>query len=263
MIELFTVLLLLLCCMFQVDSFSSSLLSNELSLITLNKSIKSSNPTKTSSKCKMSNIKSSTATSNISRMKCNRCPEPEEDNDITDLDRREALFAMLGSVWATTTGFPSATHAIYGSDAKIEIPNVIDSIEKRKNLQCLVESLGNRDCLVYIDPEKKLYQGPDSQILLSRLETAFATLNSFPDLIKSKKWSIISGKLIGPMGTLIDTMNKLAKNAPDPDKATKLSNNVKKDVFAIGAAVDKKQGDIALAKQREALEHLEEFVLSL
>lgn len=222
---------------------------------------KASNPTKIATKCKKGNPFSYT-NNDMHRSKCVLCPEPEEE-DSTDLDRRESLFALLGSVWALTTGYSPRVNAAYGDDAKIELPNVVDNIQKRTELQCLVESLGSRECLVYLDPEKKLYKGPDSEILLNRLETIILTLNSIPDIITSKKWSQVSNKLAGPMGTLNETMNKLVKNASDVGKATTLSKSVKDDIIAIGLAVDRKQGDIALESQRKAMDHLNEFILSL
>jgi len=92
-------------------------------------------------------------------------------NAKRNLDRREAAFAMLGALWATTTlAFPTQeAQAVYGSDAKIEMPNVIQGLNDRATKQCLVESLGNRECLVYMDPDNKLYQGADSQKLLQKV----------------------------------------------------------------------------------------------
>jgi len=111
------------------------------------------------------------------------CPhddEEEEDEDDEDElllsssllllneDRREVLFAMMGSLWsisggatggaaaaataatATATAFNpiQPAFATYGMDAKIELPDVIAGMNERQNKQCLVESLGNRECLV-------------------------------------------------------------------------------------------------------------------
>ena len=69
-----------------------------------------------------------------------------------EMDRREAAFALLGSLWATTTMMPSPAHAVYGADAKIEMPNMMENMANRASKQCLVESLGNRECLVWMDP---------------------------------------------------------------------------------------------------------------
>jgi hypothetical protein len=111
------------------------------------------------------------------------CPpdddEEEEENDddedelllsssllLLNEDRREVLFAMMGSLWsisggatggaavaaatATATAFNpiQPAFATYGMDAKIELPDVIAGMNERQNKQCLVESLGNRECLV-------------------------------------------------------------------------------------------------------------------
>ena len=95
------------------------------------------------------------------------CP-PEDDNDdknedddmldalsLLNEDRREVLFAMMGSMWSISA-VPQPVYATYGMDAKIELPDVIAGMNDRQNKQCLVESLGNRECLVYkeIDPNK-------------------------------------------------------------------------------------------------------------
>ena len=84
------------------------------------------------------------------------------DYSKNGLDRREAAFAMLGTIWATSTtafSFPEPASAAYGVDAKIELPNMVENMSNRASKQCLVESLGNRECLVWMDPENKLYQG--------------------------------------------------------------------------------------------------------
>ncbi len=117
--------------------------------------------------------------------KCELCPEPE-------IDRREAAFALIGTMWSIGV-LPSPANAVFGADAKIEIPNVMDNMNNRVNQQCLVESLGNRECLVYLDPENKLYKGADSQVLIERLETATAALAEIPSLVSEKKWSKVSG----------------------------------------------------------------------
>jgi hypothetical protein len=86
--------------------------------------------------------------------------DKDEDNDMDALsllneDRREVLFAMMGSMWsisataaAVVGSNPQPVYATYGMDAKIELPDVIAGMNDRQNKQCLVESLGNRECLV-------------------------------------------------------------------------------------------------------------------
>jgi hypothetical protein len=125
--------------------------------------------------------------------KCEPCPEPEAD---LDMDRREATFAMLGAIWSVGV-IPSVAlssnaapaQAVYGTDANIAMPNVMEGISDRVNKQCLVESLGNRDCLVYLDPENKLYKGADGKELFERLEKSTEYLSTIPALVAEKKWS--------------------------------------------------------------------------
>ena len=56
--------------------------------------------------------------------------------------------ALLSTIAVSLVGRPSRASAVYGADAKIEIPDVIQGMSDRTNKQCLVESLGNRECLV-------------------------------------------------------------------------------------------------------------------
>ena len=135
------------------------------------------------------------------KSKCQICPE-----DNNELDRKEATFAILGMLWSTTTTVttsitattttllsnPQKANAAYGQDAKIELPNVMEGMNNRVNNQCLVESIGNRECLVYLDPEKKLYKGAEGAVLVERLEKATAVLAEIPGLVEEKKWSKVS-----------------------------------------------------------------------
>jgi hypothetical protein len=197
-----------------------------------------------------------------SKRKCQRCPETTRED--FDLDRREALFAMMGSVWAATSVFaPQPANAVYGSDAKIELPNVVEGITQRVNQQCLVESLGNRECLVYLDPANKLYQGADNQVLLQRVEKASGALATIPELVESKKWSQISGVLTGPLGTLLSTMNQLVKASDNESRVNELAQKAKSDIFAIGAAAERKQGDAVLQAHKDATDSLVAFSRSL
>mmetsp|Transcript_9835 Transcript_9835/g.14794 ORF Transcript_9835/g.14794 Transcript_9835/m.14794 type:complete len:129 (+) Transcript_9835:111-497(+) len=70
---------------------------------------------------------------NQDKKKCKVCPDPELD---IDMDRREAAFAMMGQLWAVTTGaamvsLPKEASAIYGADANIELPNVMEGLDNR------------------------------------------------------------------------------------------------------------------------------------
>mmetsp|Transcript_24118 Transcript_24118/g.35743 ORF Transcript_24118/g.35743 Transcript_24118/m.35743 type:complete len:161 (-) Transcript_24118:242-724(-) len=106
--------------------------------------------------------------------KYNRCPA-YNDEEGSNIDRREVLFATIGSL-VSTLSLPSAVSAAYGQDAKIELPNPVEAMSNRVNQQCLVESLGNRECLVYLDPANKLYQGSDAQKLTEQIEKAAISL---------------------------------------------------------------------------------------
>lgn len=194
------------------------------------------------------------------RRKCARCPE-DKDDDSSDLDRREALFAMLGSVLATTV--PTTAWAMYGEDAKIELPNPVEAISNRVNGQCLVETLGNRECLVYLDPANKLYQGADNAVLLERMEKASQSLALIPALIEQKKWTQVSGVLLGPLGTLVETMNQLTKLSANGSKAAALAAKTKSDMYDIFQAAERKQGDKALIAHDKATKNLVAFVKAL
>lgn len=207
------------------------------------------------------------------KRKCNPCPEPDDD---PEMDRREAAFALLGTLWSAgvvpsavlgslsgSARFPETAHAAQGDAANIALPNPIERITDRATKQCLVESLGNRECLVYLDPSNKLYQGADGQVLLQRMEKASAALATIPDLIEKKSWSKVVSVLTGPMGSLGDTMNLLIKSSGHSAKAVELAKKVKTDLYAIAAAVDKKQREKALESHKLATEHLVAFVESL
>ena len=194
---------------------------------------------------------------------CGPCENPL-DNDA-ELDRREAAFAMLGTVWAagclpTALVFPEAAQAAYGADAKIELPNPLQGLEDRNTKQCLVETLGNRECLVYADDSAKIYQGADNKALLGRVEKASEALASIPDLVGSKKWSQVTGVLTGPMGDLVRTMGQLADLSENSGTAKDLTKKFKNDLYAIAAAVDRKEGDKALNYHSVATSDLVSFV---
>ena len=203
------------------------------------------------------------------------CPqddeEDEDDEEALSLDRREAAFAMLGGLWAAGTlpgmlvfGDAQVANAVAGTDAKIELPDLIGGMSDRVNKQCLVESLGNRECLVYMeDSAKFLYKGDDAQVLLGRIESASQGLALIPSLVEAKKWNQVTGALTGPMGQLSLTMTALAKVSADPAKTDKKAKQVKQDVFAIGAAATNKDVKGALKAHEAATQHLVEFVKML
>lgn len=194
-------------------------------------------------------------------LKYNRCPAYLDEEGST-MDRREAFFATIGSLIATMS-LPSAVSAAYGQDAKIELPNPVESMSNRVSQQCLVESLGNRECLVYLDPANKLYQGADAQKLTEQIEKASASLATIPALIEDKKWSQVSGVLLGPLGTLSSTMEQLTKLSPNNQIAVDLAKKTKTDIYAIAQFAERKQSDNALAAHVQATGHLVAFFKAL
>jgi hypothetical protein len=201
---------------------------------------------------------------NEHQKRCKLCPDPPLNED---LDRREALFSLIGQVAAglgTLFWAPKDSNAVYGADAKLEIPNVMDGINNRASgRQCLVESLGNRECLAYLDPDNKLWQNPDSGILLDRLQKAIAAFTEVPELVSSKKWSKISGILTGPMGTLSDTMNMLAKMSGDSMDLKSQTKTIKTTLYEINAAVERKEAEKILKLHEKATKDLIVYSQSL
>jgi hypothetical protein len=196
-------------------------------------------------------------------------------DDSDDESRREALFSMVGALWAIwgtsiTIGAVSSkslpANAASGDFAKIELPNPYQTLSDRATKQCLSESLGNRECLVYAeDADKFLYKGFDGSLLLQRLKTSTEALAKIPDLIETKKWSQVTGVLLGPMGELLVTMNQIVgmtskSTGSDEAMVATLRDVVKKDLYAMQAAVDKRQADVALKNHAQSTIHLDEFI---
>jgi hypothetical protein len=221
----------------------------------------------------------------IKRRRCRHpCPDPPDD---WTMDRREALFSTLGAVWATLSGprtfqtastattttaaaavsslwawaeRPLVAAAALGAEAKMELPNPLQAASERASKQCLVESLGNRECLVYEDPANKLYQGIDPSKVLARLEPATAALATIPGLVAAKQWSKINSALTGPMGELIRTMGQLSvDNASAQSKVA----TVKRDLYALQEALSRKDGALVLKFHAAATNDLAAFVQAL
>lgn len=199
-----------------------------------------------------------------------RCPDDEESEDESELleDRREALFAAMGGLWAVATtattstallGLPEPSLATAGTDANMAFPDVMQGLNDRNTKQCLVESLGNRECLVYkeTDPDKLLYKGANAQILVDRVKKAADALKDIPPLVEKKKWNDVNGLLIGPMGELSSTLTLLCGG--DAAK-TKLARKVKEDLFAMGTATTQRQQDVILKYHAAATTDLAKFL---
>lgn len=183
-----------------------------------------------------------------------------------DVDINNSRRAFLSA--AATLGFviakPATGNAVYGADAKIELPDIVQDMADRNTKQCLVESLGTRQCLVYMDPENQLYKGSDVELLFERLGSSIAALKDLPQYIENKQWNKVQGVLTGPMGTLSSTMNELVKKVSDGAVQTKckgLSVDIRKDLYAIAAAADRKQVKEALVSYEMAKDKLEKFVV--
>jgi len=56
-------------------------------------------------------------------------------------------FLSTGLAFSAALANPSISQAAYGDSAQILIPDVVQGMSDRTNKQCLVESLGNRECL--------------------------------------------------------------------------------------------------------------------
>ena len=195
--------------------------------------------------------------------------DASDNNDASNKsnnNRRSFLTTATATVWVTCASSfnPPVAHATYGADAKMVMPDVVQGMTDRQNKQCLVESLGNRECMVYLDPENQLYKGTDAQLMFERLEGNVVAFKNVPQYIDTKQWSKVLGVLTGPMGSLSYTMNELVK-INDGDESVKnkcktLTVDIRKDLYAIAAAVDKKNGKDALISYEKAVEKLENFV---
>ena len=201
-------------------------------------------------------------TENNDKRQFQKCPNPPKDDD---LDRREALFSMMGSMWSIgllsdaimVGGASNPAQAVVGADANMEFPDIVGGMSDRVNKQCVVESLGTRQCLLYMDPANAVYQGYDAAVLLERIEVCSRALATIPDLANDRKWSKISGVLTGPMGTLVSTMNQLASGRKDALDAAK---KVKNDIVAINQASEKKDQAKVLSLHQQATNDLVTFV---
>ena len=159
---------------------------------------------------------------------------------------------------------PSIANAEYGSDAKMSFPDVMQGLNDRATKQCLVESLGNRECLVYQeDAEKLLYKGADVEILISRIQDASNALNRIPPLVESKQWNAVTGILTGTMGQLSYSLTQISQLASNPKVTKEKARVVKEDLFAMGTATTNKQADTVLKYQNKAIEDLASFLQTL
>lgn len=171
---------------------------------------------------------------------------------------------MIQNLLLIGVATPSIANAEYGSDAKMSFPDVMQGLNDRATKQCLVESLGNRECLVYQeDAEKLLYKGADVEILISRIQDASNALNRIPPLVESKQWNAVTGILTGPMGQLSYSLTQISQLASNPKVTKEKARIVKEDLFAMGTATTNKQADAVLKYQNKAIQDLASFLQTL
>lgn len=197
------------------------------------------------------------------RTRAKASSRPEAADVEAEYDSRRAFLTFAAATLASTMASPNASHATYGEDAKILMPDVVQGMADRANKQCLAESLGTRECLVYLDPENQLYKGSDAKLLFERLGSSAAALKDVPMYIETKQWNKVQGVLTGPMGTLSSTMNELVKIADGNSSLKKMSVDIRNDLYAIAGAADRKNGKDALAAFEKAEIKLEKFITLL
>ena len=185
-----------------------------------------------------------------------------DENDATDTSRR-SIFASALSAYVSIT-LPLSANAVYGADANMQFPNVAQGIADRTNKQCLVESLGNRECLVYEDPDNKLYKSADSTVLFERLGKSIDAFDTLPSYITNKQWSNVQSVLTGPMGSLSYNLNEIVKlideDTPKKNKCRDLTVKIRTDLYGISGATSTKDVKQALSNYEKAKEKLGIFV---
>jgi hypothetical protein len=170
-------------------------------------------------------------------------------------------------------------NAAYGDMAKIELPNPYQTLVDRSNRQCLVESLGNRECLAYADDiNHRLYQGVvDTSPILNRINQAIISFGEIPTLVNAKKWSQISSILTGgPAGELIRNMGLLVADLSSSSSSSSSSSDnnnmsksrqiiavVKKDLYAMNDALQRKDATLILKYHNATTQDLLNFINSL
>lgn len=123
--------------------------------------------------------------------RCDPCENIFQVEDDKSLDRRESLYAMMGWALGSMVVFPSSAEA--KGEANIVLPNPIEGLYDRSTKQCLQESLGNRECLVYAGEGETVFKGIEAGPLIQRIESASLAMATIPDLIDEKKWSKVTG----------------------------------------------------------------------
>lgn len=154
--------------------------------------------------------------------------------------------ATAAALLVVTQSAPLPAHAAYGSSSNMELPSYIEFlIEKNAGPA---------------DPSTFLYQGADPQIQLKRLLEASKRFGEIPGFAEDKKWSQIQGLLTGPLGTLGQSLNAIAKDSTNSKEVLAKAKKVKEDVFNISLAASKKNQADAVTYAKAAEASLDAFV---
>merc|ERR1712032_98417 len=100
-----------------------------------------------------------------------------------------------------------------------------------------------------------------------RLSGSMTALKDIPQLLEKKQWSKVTGVLTGKMGTLSTTMNEMVKLIDEVDEGARknkcraLSDNIRKDLYAISGAVDRKQVKEAMVHFEKTERNLKTFAV--
>jgi hypothetical protein len=156
---------------------------------------------------------------------------------------RKAFLASLLLITGSALGPSPPAYAAYGETSTMELPNYIEYLIEKNAVP---------------DPDTYLYKGPDPKVQLQRLLDANKRLEDIPSLASDKKWSQIQGILTGPLGTLAQTLNLIAKDAT-PNVQSK-AKAVKETIFSINTAASQKNEAEVVAKTEAARANLEAFV---
>ena len=154
-----------------------------------------------------------------------------------------ALSTATLSLLSTVPQPPQPANALYGDSPNVALPNYIEFlIEKNASL----------------DQSKVLYKGADAEVQIRRISDAAARLKEIPAIAKDKKWSQVQGILLGPLGTVIQTMNTLTKDTNSAE-AKKAMGKFKGDIILIGQEATQKSEGGVLKACEEAQKDLETF----
>jgi len=154
------------------------------------------------------------------------------------------ISTVILSTSIALTSSPAPAHAAYGSSSNIAFPSYIDFLIEKNSSP---------------DTSNSLYKGADTEVQIKRISDAVVRLNEIPKFANERKWSQVQGVLLGPLGTLGQTMNGLVKNCENSDAAKKAAGKVKADMILIGQEAGRKSEGGVVKGCEEAQEDLEAF----